>query len=241
MSSDDARPDAPVRVAVEDDVAVVTLDDGKANAVSHEVIDLVHAALDRALEDARAVVVAGRPGRFSAGFDLKVMGAGDQPMQDLVLAGAGLFLRLYGHPQPVVAACTGHALAGGAIMLLVADTRIGAAGDFKVGLNEVGIGMTLPAFAVELARDRIRPQLLTAATAQGRVFDPHGAADAGYLDRVVEPDETLRAAVEEATRLAALRPAAVAGTKRRLRAATIQRCRATLDDDIAELTAPPAS
>ncbi|QGG96127.1 crotonase/enoyl-CoA hydratase family protein [Actinomarinicola tropica] len=240
MSSDAAPTNAPVSVVIDDGVAVVRLDDGKANAVSHEAIDLVHAALDRSLEDARAVVIAGRPGRFSAGFDLKVMGAGDQPMQELVLAGAGLFLRLYGHPQPVVAACTGHALAGGAILLLAADTRIGAAGDFKVGLNEVGIGMTLPAFAVEMARDRLRTHLLTSATVLGQVFDPDGAVDAGYLDRVVAGDAVVDEAVAEARRLAELRSGAVAGTKRRLRAATLQRCRATLEDDVAELTAPPA-
>lgn len=241
MSPDDTSPATPVTIHVDDGVAVIRLDDGKANAVSHEVIDQLHAALDRAIEDARAVVIAGRPGRFSAGFDLAVMGAGDQPMQDLVLAGAGLFLRLYAHPQQVVAACTGHALAGGAILLLASDTRIGAEGEFKVGLNEVGIGMTLPSFAVELARDRLATHALTAATTQGRVYDPAGAVAAGYLDRTVPPDDVVSEAVTEARRLAELRTAAVAGTKRRLRAATLQRCRATLEDDIAELTAPPAS
>jgi enoyl-CoA hydratase len=242
MTTASPAADASLRTTIDEGVAILQLDDGKANAISLDVVDRFHTALDRALEDARAVVIVGRPGRFSAGFDLSVMSAGDQPMQELVLAGAGLFLRIYSHPQPVVAACTGHALAGGAILLMACDTRIGASGEFKIGLNEVGIGMPIPAFAVEMARDRLDPRLLTAATAQGQVFDPDGAVAAGYLDRVVDPTAVVDDAVAEGRRLADLRSGAVAGTKRRLRSATIQRCRAVLEDDIAELTlGPPPS
>ena len=231
-------PAAALQVTIDHDVAVLSLDDGKANAISLAVVDAAHAALDRALEDARAVVVAGRPGRFSAGFDLSVMSAGDQPMQELVLAGAELFLRIYCHPQPVVAACTGHALAGGAILLLASDVRIGATGEFKIGLNEVGIGMPLPAFAVEMARDRLDPRRLTPAIL-GQVTDAEGAVEAGYLDRTAAPDAVVAEAIEEARRMAELRPAAVAATKRRQRAATIQRCRAILEEDVAQLTLGP--
>jgi enoyl-CoA hydratase len=216
-------------------VAVIQLDDGKANAISHEVIGLFHTALDRSLDEAEAVAIIGRPGRFSAGFDLAVMTAGDQPMQELVLAGAELLLRVYGHPQSVVAGCTGHALAGGAILLMAADTRIGAEGDFRIGLNEVGIGMALPTFAVELARDRISSAELTAATVQARVYGPQDAVTAGYLDAVVSADEVAAAAVAEARRLGDLRRGAVAQTKKRLRSATLQRIRATLDEDVAGL------
>ena len=231
MTTNDA-----LQVTIDDEVAVLRLDDGKANAMSHEVIDQFHVGLDRAVADARSVAITGRPGRFSAGFDLAVMQSGDKPMQDLVLAGADLFLRIYAHPQPVVAACTGHALAGGALLLLSADTRLGIRGEFKIGLNEVGIGMPLPAFAVELARDRLYTSELTAATVQGRIYDPAGAVDAGYLDRLVDSDDPTEEAVAEARRLGELRSGAVAATKSRLRAATIRRIRATLPDDITELT-----
>ncbi|MBK5223564.1 MAG: crotonase/enoyl-CoA hydratase family protein [Acidimicrobiia bacterium] len=228
--------DAALQVTIDDGVALLHLDDGKANAISHAVIGQFHEALDRSLADAEAVVIAGRPGRFSAGFDLSVMSAGDQPMQELVLAGAELLLRIYGHPQPTVAACTGHALAGGAILLMVSDTRIGADGEFKIGLNEVGIGMALPAFAIELARDRISSAHLTAATAQGRIYDPAGAVEAGYLDQVAAADDVVDLAVAEARRLGSMRRGAIAGTKKRLRSATLQRIRATLDEDVAGLT-----
>jgi enoyl-CoA hydratase len=227
--------DQPLQVTIDDGVAVIQLDDGKANAISHEVIGLFHAALDRALSEADAVAILGRPGRFSAGFDLAVMTAGDQPMQELVLAGAELLLRVYGHPQSVVAGCTGHALAGGAILLMAADTRIGAEGDFRIGLNEVGIGMALPTFAVELARDRISSSELTAATVQARVYGPQDAVGAGYLDAVVSAEQVASAAVAEARRLGDLRRGAVAQTKKRLRSATLQRIRATLDEDVAGL------
>lgn len=231
MTTDDA-----LQVTIDDGVAVLHLDDGRANAISHEVLEAMHAGLDQALTDAQSVVIQGRPGRFSAGFDLSVMQSGDKPLQDLVLAGAELFLRLYGHPQPVVAACTGHALAGGALLLLSADTRVGHAGDFKIGLNEVGIGLALPSFAVELARDRLSSAQLTAATAQACIYAPDGAVDAGYLDWLVEPDELFAAAISEARRLGELRRGAVAETKKRLRDSTLRRVRSTLEDDIAQLT-----
>lgn len=225
----------PLQLTIEDGVAILSLDDGKANAIGHEVIEQFHLALDRAVTDATAVVIEGRPGRFSAGFDLAVMQSGDKPMQDLVLAGAELMLRIYAHPQPTVAACTGHALAGGAILLMVCDTRIGAQGAFKIGLNEVGIGMALPTFAVELARDRLAGSHLVAATAQGAVYDPDGAVDAGYLDTVVEAERVIEAGRAEGARLSQLRRGAVAETKTRLRGDTLRLIRSTLVDDVASL------
>jgi enoyl-CoA hydratase len=228
--------DTALTVTIDGPVTVLSLDDGKVNALTHEVIDAMHDGLDRALVEADAVVIAGRPGRFSAGFDLKVMGAGDKPMQDLVLAGAELLLRIYAHPQPVVAACTGHALAGGALLLLASDTRIGAEGDAKIGLNEVAIGMPLPVFAIELARDRISSHLFTKATLQAELYDPAGAVVAGYLDWHLPADKVVDEAIVEARRLSEHRRGAVAATKARMRGATLRRVRATLTDDIGELT-----
>ncbi len=131
-----------VQYDLREGVARLSLDDGKANAISHAMLDAVNGALDRAEKEAGAVLIAGRPGRFSAGFDLSVMRSGGAAVGELVGGGARLALRLYEFPSPVVAACTGHALAMGAILLLASDTRLGARGDFKLGLNEVAIGMT---------------------------------------------------------------------------------------------------
>ena len=229
-------PDSTVQLELQGPVAVLRIDDGKANAISHAVLDGLHAALDRATREAAAVVLAGRPGRFSAGFDLSTFSQGPAATAALVGAGARLALRLYGHPQPVVAACTGHAIAMGAILLLACDVRIGAEGSFQIGLNEVAIGMTLPRFGVELARDRLSRRHLGCAVFLARMFSPDQARDAGYLDRTCAPDRVVAEAIAEATRLADLRRPAVGDTKLRLRAATIASIEATLDEDIRGLT-----
>ncbi len=222
------------------EVAVVRLDDGKANALGPATIEALDAALTRAEDEAGALLLIGREGRFSAGFDLSVMTSGVDAMQGLVRSGAELLMRLYGSPLPTVAACTGHALAMGGLLLLASDTRIGADGPFKIGLNEVAIGMGLPVFAVELARERLSPRHFTEATIQGRVYDPAGAADAGYLDRVVPADQLATLARDEAGRLAGLRRGAVGHTKVRARRAVIDHVMATLDDDIAATGMPEA-
>lgn len=220
-----------VQVELQGEVAVVRFDDGKVNAVSLDSIAALGAALDRAEKEAKCVVIAGRPGRFSAGFDLNVMRAGDgAAVGRMVRGGAELAARLYGLPLPVVLACSGHALAMGAVLLLAADRRIGAAGDFKIGLNEVAIGMTLPMFAVELANDRLSRRHLQRAVALAELYDPEGAVDAGFLDRVVPSDTLLEAALDEARDLAKLDGRAHPGTKRNLRGPTLARIRASLGE-----------
>lgn len=225
----------PVRYELRDEVAVIGLDDGKANAISHEVIAALHHGFDRAEKEARAVLLAGRPGRLSAGFDLSTMGAGPEQAKGLVEAGAHLMLRIYQHPRPVVIACTGHALAAGAILLLVADQRIGARGNFKIGLNEVAINLTLPIFAVELARDRLSKRHFTAAVTQARIYDADGAVDAGYLDRAEAAESVFDAALGEARRLAALGNA-FGHTKQVERRRTVKTIEDTLAEDMAKIT-----
>jgi len=157
-----------ISVDIQNDVALITLDDGKANAVNFELMEALNAALDKAEADAKAIVLAGREGRFSGGFDLGMMGSFTREDSVRLLDRASeLVLRLYGGPLPIVGACTGHAIAMGVFLLMSCDTRVGAAGDFKLGANESITGMTLPVFAVELARDRPRP---SARPARGRAL-----------------------------------------------------------------------
>ena len=215
---------------LQEDIAVVRLDDGKANALSVSTQSAIHSALDRAEKEAKSVVLAGRPGRFSGGFDLSVMSSGDgNAVRDMVRGGAELGLRLYDFPLPVVTACTGHAIAMGAVLQLAVDTRIGAAGDFKIGLNEVAIGMTLPMFAIELAHDRLSKRHIQRAVNLAEIYDPEGAIDAGFLDRVVAPETVVDEAVAEARRYAPLDLRAHHCSKRNLRGATIERLRAAID------------
>ena len=151
-----------VHYELNDKTAVIRLDDGKANAISQAVIDSLMGMLDQAEKEATAVLIVGREGRFSGGFDLGVMRSGPENVRSLVKAGAELFLRIFEYPLPVVIACTGHAVAAGAIVLLAADARVGARGEFKIGLSEVAIGMRLPIFAFEFARQRLPNSIVPA-------------------------------------------------------------------------------
>jgi enoyl-CoA hydratase len=222
----------PIGYQLEGTVAALRFDDGKANALSELAIDGLNAALDRAEKDAGAVLLMGRPGRFSAGFDLSTMKAGPDAVRTLVSAGAELLLRLYEAPLPIVMACSGHALAMGAVLLLGSDFRIGVAGDFKIGLNEVSIRMTLPLFAVEIARDRLSRRYFQRSVVQAEIYGPEGAVDAGYLDRIVPAERLAEEAMAEAERLAGLPRRAFSETKQRVRGASAERIRRSLVEEL---------
>jgi enoyl-CoA hydratase len=216
-------------VEITNDIALIRMDDGKANAINFEMIAALNAALDKAEADAKAIVLSGRDGRFSGGFDLNAFASlGGDGVYKLLDAGAELLLRLYGGPLPVVAACTGHAIAMGTFILLACDTRVGASGEFKVGANEAITGMNLPIFALELARDRLSPAHQTRAMVQGFIYDPKGAVEAGYLDMAVAPDNVEATAMGVAAQLAALPGASYAWNKNAMRKATLDRIRASL-------------
>ncbi|MBE7449039.1 MAG: crotonase/enoyl-CoA hydratase family protein [Kofleriaceae bacterium] len=230
----------PVRYRLEGKTAVVEMDDGKANALSVTMIDALLAALARAEGEASAIVLAGRPERFCAGFDLRVMMSGPEHAKALLTRGSDLLLGLYATPLPLIVACTGHALAGGALVVLTGDVRIAAAGPFKIGLNEVAIGMPVPLLAMELARDRLSAAALPRATLLAQIYDPDGAAIAGYVDEVVAADEVLPRALAEAARLGALGRMPYRATKERLRGPTIAHIRASMESDMRALMFPGA-
>ena len=231
---DETLDSTPVSYGLEGSVAVIDIDDGKANALGFDHLDGLGRALDRAEQESAAVVIAGRPGKFSAGFDLSVMTSGPEGARDLLGRGAELGLRLYEFPQPVVLAVTGHALAMGGILLCCADVRIGAAGPFKLGLNEVAIGMPVPAFAVELCRDRLSKRAFTAAIQLAHVHDPDEALEAGFLDEVVEADRVRDRAVAVAAELAGrLHRGPFRATRRTVRSGLAARLRQSLAEDLA--------
>jgi len=229
-----------VSYTLDNKVAVVTMDDGKANALSRPMIDAVGAALARAEQEASAVVLAGRPDRFCAGFDLRVMMSGPDAAKDLLRAGATLLMKLYGSSIPLVIAATGHALAGGALVVLTGDHRVVAAGEYKIGLNEVSLGMPVPVLAMELARDRLVKTELTNATLLAKIYKPETALAAGYVDAVVPADQLLAHATAEAARLGALPRSAFKATKERLRGKSIEHITTSLDSDMRSLMMPTA-
>ncbi|MGA1062602.1 MAG: crotonase/enoyl-CoA hydratase family protein, partial [Ilumatobacteraceae bacterium] len=183
-------------------VRIVTMDDGKANAFSLEVINDLRGLLREAEADdeTRSLVIAGREGRFSGGFDLSAMRAGDvDAVVELVAAGGALVADLYASPLTVVAAATGHAVAAGALVLLGCDHRVGVDGPVKIGLNEVAIGMVLPPWALIIARDRRSKRYFHSSTTNARLFDGRTAVDAGFLDEVVAAESVVERAIEKAT------------------------------------------
>lgn len=204
----------PVTVTEQGSVAVVRIDDGKVNALSLDVISQLGAALD-GVRDADAVVLTGRDGCLSAGLDRSVMlGADRAAVTANLRTVTGLYETLLSLPAPTLVGCSGHALAAGALFLLVADVRIGAAGPWKIGLNEVQIGLPLFPLAIAVARARLASTAFVAATLEATVYDAAGAAEVGYLDRVVEPTELLDVAVDHATRLGRLDRRAYLTTRR---------------------------
>jgi len=225
-----------VSFELRDKVALIVMDDGKANALSFAMMDEVDAAVARAEREAQAVVLAGRKGRFSAGFDLGEMMSGPDRARAMVSRGADFLLGLYMRPIPLVTACTGHALAGGALLLLTSDVRVAARGAFRIGLNEVQIGLPVPVLAMELARDRLSPAHLTAATLFSEVVDPDRALAAGWVDDLASEEEVVGAAVTQARRLSALPRHAFAKTKEALRERTVAYIKSTLTADLARLT-----
>jgi enoyl-CoA hydratase len=216
-------------VEITNDIALIRMDDGKANAINFEMIAALNAALDTAEAGAKAIVLAGRDGRFSGGFDLNAFASlGADGVYKLLDAGAELLLRLYGCPLPVVAACTGHAIAMGVFILNACDTRVGTAGEYKIGANEAITGMNLPIFALELSRARLNPTHLTRATVQGFIYDPAGAVDAGYLDVLADAGKAEATAIGIAAQLAMLPGASYAWNKAALRKGTLDRIKASL-------------
>lgn len=223
-----------VQYDLEGNVAVLRLDDGKANALGPDVIEAISSSLRRAEKEAGAVLLTGREGRFSAGFNLQVLkDGGPSAGKALVTAGGKLALQIARHPTPVVVACTGHALAMGAVLLTAADLRIGAAGNFKLGFNEVAIGMITPIFLLELARERLSKRHLHRAMVLSEIYTPESAVDAGLLDQIVPSDQVFSTALAEAERLAQLSRGALAGTRALLREETLQKIEATLEEDMA--------
>ncbi len=212
----------------ESDIAHLILDDGKANALSFEFLAELNDHIGKAEAEAKAILISGRPGRFCAGFDLSIMRENPDRARELVIEGGRLCLRLVSNRRPIVMACTGHAIAAGALMLLSGDTRIGIEGDFKIGLNETAIGMVLPPYGIDLPKARLNPTALSEATIQGHLYSPQEAVMAGFLDKTVVPELLMETAMQAAHQLAALPGAAYYGNKRQIRAGLIKKMTADL-------------
>ncbi len=220
-----------VRYELDDRVATIEMDDGKANALSLPMLAAVNDALELAASDGAVVVLTGRSGIFSGGFDLEVLRSGGPDAALMLEQGFLLALRLLEFPTPVVIACNGHAVAMGVFLLLSGDYRLGVDGPYRLVANEVAIGLTMPRAAIEICRQRLAPAHFDRAVLLSETYAPADGVGAGFLDRVVDAPGLLPAAVALATQLAALDPRAHSQTKALARASAVAAIRTGLDTD----------
>ena len=222
-----------------DAVSTLRMDDGKMNLQSAAMLEALGTALDRAQADGTVVVLAGREGIFSAGFDLAVFqkGTKEEKVRMLTL-GARITERLLAFPAPVVAACTGHAVAMGAFLVLSADIRLGVSNaPCKIAVNEVAIGLTVPRFATDVCRQRLAPAHFNRALITAAPYDPQQALEAGFLDQLVPAAELATKAHDTALALSKLSREHHVATKLRARAPALAALARAIEEDTADWNA----
>ena len=206
----------------EESYAIITIKNGKANAISHEVINGLNSSLDKAEKENKVIILTGQEGIFSAGFDLKVMTNSPESAKELVTKGSQLSLKMLSFSQPIIIACSGHAIAKGAFLLLSSDYRIGVEGDFKIGLNEVMIGMTMHNAGIAIAKTRLSEVYLNRSVNNAEIYNPNDAVKAGFLDLVVSENHLLPTAIKVAGMFSKLNKKAHAATKLKVRKQHLQ-------------------
>jgi enoyl-CoA hydratase len=226
-----------VTYQLKDGIATIAMDDGKANALSPAMQAELNAALDQALADKAIVVLTGRAGMFCAGFDLPTLMSGGANAVKMLTGGFEIAEKILSFPKPVVIACTGHALAMGVFLMSCGDYCIGAEGTFKIGANEVAIGLTMPRAAIEICRARLAPAHFNRAMMTSEIYRPTDAIAAGFLDKVVAESEVLAEAQATAARFAKLNMNAYKGTKMLVREQMLKSLRAAIEADNASFRA----
>lgn len=221
-----------VSYSYENNVATIAMDDGKANALSSDIIAHLNAAFDKAEADDAIVVLTGRDGVFSGGFNLKEIQKGQAEALFLTSKGSKLARRILAFPKPVIALASGHSIAMGAFLLLACDYRMIAQGDFKVGLNETLIGMTMHNFGIELARYRLANNYFNRCVINAEIFDPQGAVDAGFIDRIVPQEQMPMAATMAGKMFSQLDMTAFRNTKLRSRKEAFAILDQAIEDDL---------
>jgi enoyl-CoA hydratase len=230
-------------------VAILRMDDGKANAFNPTMLASFSASLDAAeRSEAKALVIVGRPGFYSGGLDLKALPALSTADKARVLRLYGeVLLRVFTFRTPTVTALTGHAIAGGALMALATDVRVAVDNAARFGITEVAIGLPVPTFGLLAARAAMAPHVLTEMVLQARAIMLRDALPRGIVRSLHPEDGVVDAAIALGGELAKLPGAAHQHTKRGLWAADIERIVEGMDAEIHtfvelfEQRFPPAS
>jgi enoyl-CoA hydratase len=221
----------------EENYAIITIDNGKANAISHEVVAGLNVSLDKAEQEDKVVILTGTQGIFSGGFDLKVMTKSAESAKELVTKGSTLSLRMLSFPKPIIVACNGHAIAKGAFLLLSSDYRVGVEGDFKIGLNEVMIGMTMHHAGIAIAKSRLSEVYLNRSVNNAEIFSSKDAIKAGFLDLIVPEEHLLPTAIKAAEMFTKLNKKAHAATKLKVRKPHLEALKNAIElDSVGEIS-----
>ena len=221
-----------VTYTLNDGIAIISMDDGKANALSTSMLGNLNAAFDKAEADNAIVILTGRDGLFCGGFDLKEMKGGPQNALDLTSLGSKLARRIMAFPRPVIMVATGHTIAMGAFLALACDYRIIVEGDFKVGLNETLIGMTMHNFGIELARYRLTNNYFNRCVINAEIFNPRDAVRAGFFDRTVPAEQIAMAGPMAGNMFKQLNETAFKQTKQRSRKGAFAILDQAIEDDL---------
>ena len=199
----------------EDNISIITLDDGKVNAFSYDMLAQVHSLLDEIPQKTGALVIKGRDGIFSGGFDLKTLATGDLvKITNMVELGYNLLLKIYSFDRPVVAAVSGHAIALGLFIACSADYRIAIDGKYVCHANEVRNNMDIPTQIMEIIRARVNKKYFYSAVYHSDAYSVQDSIEVGYIDEVVSEDQFMKRVMEKAKELATLPHPFYANTKK---------------------------
>ena len=194
-----------VTITKEDDISIITLDDGKANVFSPEMSNQLNACLDQVDTESGCLIITGRKGMFSAGLDLKIIQSGDvYRIVEMSSSAFKLLARIFSFPRPVIAACSGHGIALGTFLICCCDYRIGIKGDFMLGANEMRTNMVIPTPILELIKFRVNDSHKYRAVLGAEMYNFNQAQEAGLIDDVVDIDNLMSAATEKAKDLATM-------------------------------------
>ena len=218
----------------ESNYCIITITNGKANAISNKVITELNQHLDTAEKNQKVVILTGQEGIFSAGYDLKTMAKSPEAAKELVTKGSKLSLRMLSFPMPIIIASTGHSIAKGAFLLLSADYRLGTEGDFKIGLNEVMIGMTMHHAGIEIAKARLASVFFERSVNNSEIYTPKDAITAGFLDKIVSTSHLLPTAIKIAEMFSKLNKKAHSQTKLKLRKPYLEKIANAIELDLKE-------
>ena len=212
-----------------DDVSLITLDDGKVNAFSIEMLEAFNEKLSQVPRNNGSLIIKGREGIFSGGFNLKTFSSGDpEQINKMLKLGFETLYEVYTFPRPVIAAVSGHAIALGIFLTSCCDYRIGVKGDYILQANEVRNKMSIPTQLIEIAASRLNKSHIYRALFHAEPYPIALGVEAGWLDELVDQKELEKRTLEKAKNLSELGHPYYKETKEILLGETFQKIKSAI-------------